>query len=337
MSGAMRDARRPIAILTTGGTIASRLDPARGGFRPQVAGSELARAAGAAPDVEVEEFSNIPADHMTPIEWHRLARRVRELTGGDAPRAVVITHGTDALEETAYWLHLTVPPRAPVVLTGAQRTADAPDADGPRNLADAIAVAAHPSTPPGVYIAFAGQIHSARLATKVQTWAYDAFGSGPYGRLGDVIRGEPVWRQTPVPGAAQGRFDPARFEPRVEIIATYPGAGELFFRAAVSAGARGLVVQAMGVGNSTPGVLEGVRRAAGAGLAVLVTSRVHHGPVMPLYAFEGGGKTLQEAGAIFAGDLPASKARVLLMLALGQSNDPARVRELIEAATGKAE
>lgn len=279
-------------------------------------------------EVEVEQFSNIPGDYFTPDLWLKLSRRVNELLDRSDVSGLVITHGTDTMEETAFFLDLTLQSEKPVVLTGAQRNASEPDADGPCNILDSVRVAASPQAKnKGVMICLNGQINSARYATKTHTYGVETFQSGEVGFLGVVtptgitFYHEPLYRRT---------FKVERVEPVVDIIAAYSGIDSRLIDAAVGSGAGGVVVQAMGIGNLSDGIYDGIVRAIRKGVPVVISTRVHRGRVVPLYSFQGGGKSTLEAGAIFAGDLSPQKARILLMIALGLTRDLSEIRGIFE-------
>jgi L-asparaginase len=211
-------------------------------------------------------------------------------------------------------------------LTGAQRPASAPDADGPRNLRDGIRVAACPdSQGRGVMIVMHGEIHTASEAIKMETEELDAFDSHSGTDLG-VVRGRGVRftgtrsprRQLPLPTTL----------PRVDIIPMYAGADEAALQAALARGADGLVIAAVGAGNVNQALFDGIKAALSRDVAIVIATRVPHGLVRPLYAYAGGGGSLREVGAIMAGDLTPQKARVLLMLALsaGERGETLRSR-----------
>lgn len=301
-----------VSVLTTGGTIASR-PSARGDVRVTVPGPELALPVAKA---RVREVMLAHSFNLTLADVLYLARRVlAELAEPDAD-GVVVTHGTDTMEETAYLLDLVLPAARTVVFTGAQRHASAPDADGPGNIADALAVAADPrACGLGALIVMAGQVHSARYATKVHTLASEAFASPGHGpvalvRDGRVEVGSPPTRPDGFTLAELGAL-----ESRVDIVPVHLDADGVQIAACRAAGARGLVLQALGTGNPTPGVLREVRACLDEDIVVLVTSRCADGPAVPVYG-AGGGADLARAGAVFAGSLSAPKARLLLMAAL---------------------
>jgi L-asparaginase len=298
-----------------------RPDPATGKLVPAVSGQELVELlrssgadAGAIPPLELDDFAHVPSFDMHGELALSLARRVVEHAAGEAD-GIVVTHGTDTMEETAFVLERLLPlEHPPVVLTGAQRSAAERDSDGPRNLRDAVRVACEPAARDrGPLVVFAGELHAAREVRKVHTSALAGFGSPGYGRVGTVDGERVVFQRAaerwpPLP-------DPAGPLPIVDLIRLYAGSDPRFVRASVASGARAIVLEATGRGNANEQVVEGVREAVEAGVPVVVTSRCAEGRVEPVYG-RGGGKDLAEAGALFAGDLAGPKVRVLLQLAL---------------------
>jgi L-asparaginase len=180
-----------IKVLATGGTIASKIDPESGGAKPALTGEDLVDAVPgieAWGKIEVEDVANIPSDYIGPDIWKRMAARVNTVLREEDIQGVVITHGTDTLEETAYFLDLTVNSPKPVVLTGAQRNASERDCDGPRNLLNAVRIAADQgAVGMGVMVSLNGQINAARDVTKGHTFAVETFNSGLKGFLGEVV------------------------------------------------------------------------------------------------------------------------------------------------------
>ncbi len=317
-----------VHVLGTGGTIASRpgLD---GRVRACDLVSDLLHATGAVDGVAVtaEEVYRLGSYRLGVADVVELARRVRRALG-DAD-GVVVTHGTDTMEESAYLIDLLHDGLQPVVFTGAQRNAQAADGDGPRNLRDAVRLAGDPAAfGLGVVVAMAGRVLSARYATKVHTAALEAFATPGPGQLGE-IGGDRV-RVTALPRRGPA-FDldalPAEL-PRVDVVPLQLGVDGTFIQAACAAGARGIVLDAFGAGNVTPSVLEETEKALADDVVVLVASRCHGGPVSAIYG-AGGGADLAAAGAVLADDLRAPKARLLLTLALATSEDPDRAREAV--------
>lgn len=313
--------RPTVVLLTTGGTIASRPDPS-GGVVAAATGKELI---GAVPDLEdvakvrVEELFRIGGYLMTPEDMLKVARRVRELDEDPAVSGVVVTHGTDTMEETAYTTDLLYPGEKPVVFTGAQRNAAVADTDGPRNLRDAVRLAASPQARGiGAVISMSGTVESAREGTKTHTSYLRAFTSPGYGPIGEITdEGVHIFRR---------RFRPDNLAsipsglPRVDLVKLAAGADGAFVRAAQEAGAAGIVLEAFGIGNTNHEVLDEARKAIASGVAVLVVSRCAEGRVAPVYG-NGGGHDLHEAGAIFGGNLNGQKARLLLMIGLSTAEE----------------
>ncbi|MGY1823194.1 asparaginase [Geodermatophilus sp. SYSU D00079] len=314
---------RRVHLLATGGTIASRASPE--GLAATTPAADLLAAAGRPPDVEVtvRDLSTVGSYALTPADLRRLVTEVRRDLSGDVD-GVVVTHGTDTMEESAYLADLVHDDPRPVVFTGAQRPFDSPAPDGPANLAAALAVAASPlARELGVLLCFDGLVFPARGVRKVETLRSAAFaapGRGPVLQVADrsvVPLARPV-RPGPLP------LDLDRELPRVDVVACYLGADAALLRAAVDAGAAGVVLAAFGAGNVPPAVAEEAARLVARGIPVLVCSRVPSGPVAPLYA--GGGAGLARSGALFAGDLSPWQGRLLLAAALAlDAREPHRV------------
>jgi L-asparaginase len=313
-----------IVVVSTGGTIASRPDKATGKLVPALSAEDLLETLDwpDAPPLEVDELAQVPSWEIFDELAFALAARVEQQLERAAVDGVVVTHGTDTMEETVYLVDRSVESEKPVVVTGAQRTSDAADADGPRNLRDAIAVAAAAeSRGRGAMILFAGEIHAAREVRKVHTSALDAFASPGYGPIGHVDGGCVVFRRRPERRPAL-RPATRSAAPRVDLIRLHAGSDERFVRFAAETGARAVVLEATGRGNGNVRVVDAVREATEAGVLVVVCSRCAAGRVEPLYG-RGGGRDLEEAGALFAGDLAGPKARVLLQVAFAAGVDPA--------------
>jgi len=320
-----------VHVVATGGTIAMQLDPEQGGALPAVNGIGLIAAIPKVAHVaqlSVSEFSNIPSEHMTPEFWVRLAAHLISIIRAGQVHGIVITHGTDTMEETAFFLDLTITGDVPIILTGAQRPASAPDADGPGNLCDAIRIAADPqSRERGVMIAMHGEIHTAREATKASTEELDAFDSRSGTGLGYVENGRIHFTNEALP---RRHLSLPEHLPRVDIIPMYAGADDAALQAGLARGAVGLVVAGVGAGNVNQSLFDAIQVALHQGIAVVISTRVPHGLVRPLYAYSGGGVSLRRAGAIMAGDLTPQKARVLLMLALAAGKSGVALQELFE-------
>ena len=290
-----------VVVIATGGTIATSTDQ-HGIARPTRSATDLVHDLGTGVQVDTVDLMSVDSSELTPADWDRIAAAVR--AAGDAD-GIVITHGTDTMEETSLWLDITYDGAVPVVLTGAMRSSDAPDADGPANLRDAITVAASASACDlGVLVSMAGQVWQPLGVTKA--------GHGLLGTaVGSVRDGSFIpdgVKQRPRLGALS-----AASAPRVDIVAAYAGSDALAMDAFAAAGAGGLVLESLGSGNAGSKVLAGVQRLCATGVAVAIATRVPGARVTSGY---GPGRALLDAGAVSAGGLRAAQARVLLMAAL---------------------
>ena len=324
------DALPSVLMVFTGGTISMTIVPGRGAV-PARSGREILDSVpriGEHARVVSEDFDRLPGPHWTPERMLELARHLDARLADPTLSGAVVTHGTDTMEETAYLLDLALATDKPVVLTGAMKTADDPIWDGPANLIASVrAVVALRGRGTGVAVMMGETLHAARQVVKSHTESSAAFSSSHGGPLGELeadglhLDAFPVLRE---------RIRTPGIESRVDLVAACAGADARLLRHAVATGARGIVVQALGRGNVPPPMLEGVREACASGVAVIVASRCGHGRTAPRYGYEGGGVTLADAGAIFAGDLPAPKARIKLMLLLGAGATRDEIRRSFE-------
>lgn len=307
-----------IHLLATGGTIAMQRSTAAGGNVPALDAAGLLALVGdlgAAGAIRLEDWEPLPAVHRGPSGLWALRQRVAALvTGPEAPEGIVITHGTDTLEETAYLLARTLPPTVPVVLTGAMRTSSDPEWDGPRNLRDAIRVAFHPeSRGRGTMVVFSGRILDGRDVTKVHSSAPDAFDSPHSEPLGRVAEGEVRF----VRPAEERRLllAPEGLAPCVAIVPLQLGDDGALLELA-RPHFDGVVLEAFGRGNAPPGILPAVRRWLAEAKPVILATRCPYGEVGGEYAFEGGGEQLLRLGVRPAGPRSAALARLELVLCL---------------------
>ena len=332
MAAAAEPAKPVCQMIATGGTIASKIDPATMAAVPALTGEDLVAAVpelATVANIHVESPFNIPSDYMDPQRWVAIHEMVVTALARDEVAGVMISHGTDTLEETAYFLDLTVSSDKPVVMVGAQRNASESDYDGPRNLVNAARICVSPQARgKGVMIALNGQINAAREATKTHTSDVETFKSGEFGFLGVVDNDRLVIARDPL----RRQHIALKEEPlpRVDIVPMYAGADGALMRAAVAAGARGIVIQALGIGNVNVPLYEAAEEAIGQGIVVVISTRVPNGRVLPVYGTVGGGMTLKDAGAVFADNLSPQKARILLMLALQSTSSAVEIQALFD-------
>ena len=317
-----------IVLVSTGGTIAMADDVRAGGAIPTLRGEDLRlQIPPWGEQVEVVEHCHLPSAHFTLETVWSLRQRVQELARNADVTGIVISHGTDVMEEVAYLLDLTVQGDAPVVLTGAQRTASDPGYEGRANLLAALRVAAAPEARGiGAVIVMEDEIHAARTATKMHTLSPGTFQSPFWGPLGRV-EGERV--------ILHRRYErhvllAERLEERVLLIKLTVGMDDGLLRYAVEWGMRGVVLESLGGGRMPPWWMPTIREAVERGVAVVVGSRCPAGLVYDHYGYAGAHRDQEEAGAIFANGLNGPKARIKLMVALGAGLRGEALREAFE-------
>ncbi len=315
-----------IVVMTTGGTISTR-DVDGSGAKPVLRGEDLLRAIpglDAVADVEVAELAFVPGAFMTLAMMQQMSTRAQQILARPEVTGLVVTHGTDTLEESAYLLHLTVASEKPVVFTGAMRNSSQIGFDGYRNLQDAVRVAAYPAARAlGTLVVLNEEIHSARWVTKTNGQKEDTFKSPATGPLG-VIYGDGARIFThPMPRTVL----PTRLETKVDLIRLCVDCDDKFIRCAVDSGSQGLVLEVFGGGRVNPTLLPAIEGALAAGTRVAATTRAVSGNMWDMYGYEGAFRDLQRRGVLFAHDLPGHKARLKLMVALGNRLSPDRMVE----------
>jgi len=321
-----------IVLLFTGGTISMRHDPSAGGAVPSLSGRDilaLAPAIEQIADVEIVDFGAFPGPHMTTDRMWALRNTIEKQAARADVEGIVITHGTDSLEESAYLAARSLTAQKPIVFTGAMRTSSDLGWDGPANLGAAVRVAAsEESRGFGVLVAMCDRIFSAIDVTKSHTFTVDAFESPGLGPLGIVDDGHVIFRRAlpeiPTP------LTPRELGGPVDIIYAWAGSDSRLLDAS-RRDARGVVVAGMGRGNVPPAMIDGIDRFHDEGKPVVIASRVQRGRVGRTYGYPGGGRRLHDRGAILAGSRRPQQARIDLMLALGSGMELERIREMFES------
>lgn len=315
-----------VRVIATGGTIAGQAGSGQlTGAQLIAAVPELAEVA----DIEVEEFSRIGSSAMTPDHWLRLSRRINEIFHEDRGLSgIVVTHGTDTMEETGYFLHLTLDDARPVVIVGSMRASTAVSADGPANLLSGVRVAASvDARGHGVLVVLNDEIHSARDVRKTDNNRVDTFVSSEWGALGIVDADRVLFRRritTKHSVDSDVRLGPAESLPDVVIVTDFAGNDGSALRMWAASGVDGVVVQAFGGGRASPEMRRAIDDVAALGVPVILASRVPEGRVM-------GSSRALERGVLAAGDLSPHKARVLLMLALLTTTDAREIQTLLDS------
>jgi L-asparaginase len=312
-----------IAFLFTGGTISMRLDPSTGAAVPALGAADILAqvpAIDSVTDFEIEEFARLPGPHVTPEHMWRLARRAAAWLERPDIDGLVITHGTDTIEETAYFLNLVVHSSKPVVMTASMRPSTALSADGPLNFYNAVAVAANRNAPNrGTLVVVNDWIHGASSLTKTSTTAVQTFLSPQSGLIGTVTYGVVEWYRGPVgknTTSSEFSVDANTVLPRVDIIYATENMDGVLIDAAVAAGAKGLVIAGVGNGNMTKTALDALAAAAKRGVVCVRSTRVTTGEV-------GRNVEVKDDSLGFVASLGKNpqKSRVLLRLALLKTSD----------------
>jgi L-asparaginase len=315
-----------IRIITTGGTIAMKQDDAAGGAIPALGGRELAALLPEdIGEIEVEEYCNLPSAHFTLDTIWGLRERVAELAEDEGVRGIVITHGTDVMEETAYLLDLTVDTDKPIALTGAMRTASDVGYEGVANLLAAARVAASDATNGlGTLVVMNQELHAARHVTKTDTQSLDTFKSpfwGPLGRVdGDKVVVERRLARQHIPCSA--------LNPNVHLLKLSVGVDDGLLRYLMGQNAAGVVIEVLGGGRVPPWWMPTIREAAEDGMVVVIASRCPSGRVFDGYGYAGAYKDLARARAVFAEGLNGQKARIKLMVAVSEPRDRESIQQL---------
>ena len=325
-----------VAVVFTGGTISMVRDPVAGGNVPALDGQALLALTpglGEIADLVAVDLGRTPASHFTFGRLLEIGAEIRRAQADPMIDGVVVVQGTDAIEETAFLWDLVLDRPEPVVVTGAMRTSSDDGFDGPRNLRDAVRVAAAPAMRgSGVSVVLDGTIEPADTVVKTNTTALDTFRSLDGPRLGAVVDGAVVMER--VRGHRRHVATDRAVEDVTMVTATVGMDGRLLDAAA--AWSVGIVVEATGSGNTTASLLEAGTRAMADGVEVVLTTRCPSGAVSDAYAFPGGGATWARAGAILAGHLSGPKCRVALGIGLGAGLDHEALANLLADPAGAA-
>tara|TARA_R110000868_G_scaffold410505_4_gene698813 strand:- start:44557 stop:45543 length:987 start_codon:yes stop_codon:yes gene_type:complete len=325
--------KKQIHILATGGTIASQsvntLDEhyelADVGIDALLTSvPELGQIA----DIQTEQIAQVSSQYMSEDIWFSLAKRIEALSADDNVDGIVITHGTDTLEETAYFLNLVCHTDKPIVLTGAMRPANALSSDGPKNILSAVTTAASDAAiGKGVLVVLNNDIHAARYVSKTHVSALDAFKSPDFGMLGTIVNQDAVFYQQPTRlHTSQSEFslDDISSLPCVDIIYGYAFADKHLVKAAVADGVKGIVSAGVGRGYQSAAIQEALHEASQQDIIVVRSSRINGGIINRDPSMD------DQYGFVTGDNLNPQKARVLLMLALAKTQSHSTIQTMFQ-------
>jgi L-asparaginase len=263
----------------------------------------------------------------------QLSQKIKQLLAEKHYDGVIVTHGTDTLEETAYFLDLTINTEIPIVMIGSMKNSSEPDWDGPRNLIDAIHICLNDNSRNlGVLVCLNGEINAASEVTKIYSDSVESFKSLDFGSLGFVQNGRVIYNRLP---HYLEKIETDVIDDNVDMLTVYAGMNEKFFKFSADSGASGIVVEALGVGNVPPPAFEGIKYAVEKGIPVVLTSRCPAGETDYIYSYPGAGKHLHDLGVIFADYINGQKARIKLIIVLGKTRDINQIRKYFEASRNK--
>jgi L-asparaginase len=320
-----------VAIIFTGGTISMKIDPRIHAAIPALSSEEIMAMVTNIEkfaDIEIINFSNVPSPHITPEMMMDLSTLVNQTIKRHDITGVVVTHGTDTLEETAYLLDLTVNSKKPIIVVGAMRNSSELGYDGSSNLSAAICTAISKNAKnKGVLVVMNNEVNAASEVTKTNTLSLDTFKSPEFGPLGIVDNDEVIFYRDII---KKHHIDTQKIENKVALIKCAPGIESDIINFYIHNGYKGIVIEALGRGNIPPKMVEGIKKAINKNIPVVMVSRCPTGRVLDTYGYEGGGKHLRKLGVIFGKNLPGQKARIKLMLILSLTNNMEIIKDIFE-------
>ncbi|KGG79766.1 asparaginase [Caloranaerobacter azorensis H53214] len=323
--------KKKVAVIFTGGTISMKIDPRIDAAIPALSSEEiLAMVTNIEKFAEIEiiNFAKLPGPHMTPNKMMELAKLVKETIRRDDITGVVVTHGTDTLEETAYLLDLTIKSEKPIIVVGAMRNGSELGYDGPSNLSASICTAiSEKAKGRGVLVVMNNEVNAASEVTKTNTLSLNTFKSPEFGPLGIVDNDEVIFYRDII---NHEHIETDSIEPKVALIKCAVGMDDDIINFCIETGYKGIVIEALGRGNVPPDMVKGIKKAIENDIPVVIVSRCPTGRVLDTYGYPGAGRTLRQLGAIFGNNLPGQKARIKLMLALSITKDIDKIKEIFE-------
>lgn len=321
-----------VALIFTGGTIGMKVDKDLHGAIPSLSPNEIVQTLSGIDEFDnliIHEFARKPSPSITNLDMKNLAKKVSEFLDSDDVAGVVVVHGTDVLEETAFYLNVVSKSKKPIVLTGSMKNASELGYDGLTNLVSSIKVCLSPdSVGKGTLVVMNDTINSACEVTKTHTMSLDTFRSIEFGPLGIIDHNEVIYYRNIT------HFKKYNLRNHINnstfLLKAYAGMNGDFIDYLIENEAQGIVIEALGRGNLPPTMLDAIDRALNVGIYIVIVSRCYSGRVLDTYAYEGGGKDLTNRGCILGGSLNGQKARILLMLAISNHYDYEDIIELFK-------
>ncbi len=321
---------KKILVIHTGGTISMQEDKETGNVKPAEKNPlvETTSSLNQLANIIVEELFHLPSPHITTKEMLLLKEKIEDRIKSDQIDGVVITHGTDTLEETAYFLDLTIDSMIPIVVTGAMRSSNELGADGLYNLISSIKVASSDAASnKGVLVVLNDEIHTAKNVTKTHTSNIATFQSPQYGPIGIVTKRGVLFHHTPMD---RHTFKVTSLTKNAFLLKAYAGMDGTILRAIKELKIDGLVIEALGQGNLPPAMIEELSLLLESNIPVVLVSRCFNGFVEDIYSYEGGGKQLKDMGVIFSNGLNGQKARLKLLIALENTTNRNELQEIFQ-------
>ncbi|TCT13043.1 asparaginase [Natranaerovirga pectinivora] len=322
---------KTIALIFTGGTISMKVDENLRSVIPALSDEEIiSKISGINKKANIYpyHFSKAPGPHITPDIMLELGNKIEEILLKDDVEGAVVTHGTDTLEETAYFLDLYLKTKKPVIVTGAMKNSSELGYDGPANLAAAICTALDDTSyNKGVLVVMNDHIYSPDEVMKTHTLSLDTFKSLELGPLGIVDQDHVIYYRA---RRTVTKIESHKIEKKVGLIKCYSGIEDDYIDYCIQQNYKGIVVEAMGRGNVPPKMALAIQKAINHNISVVIVSICPSGRVLDTYGYEGGGSYLRKMGVILGGNLSGQKARLKLMLLLGIENDTERIKDKFE-------
>lgn len=323
---------KKVAIIFNGGTISMKVDKKLNAAIPSLTSEEIMGMVTGIDEyaiIESYNFSKLPSPHMTIDMMLELSKFTQNIVDREDIDAVVITHGTDTLEETAYFLDLTIFTNKPIIVTGAMRSSSELGYDGPFNLANSICTAiSDEANKRGVLVCFNGTLHSAREVTKVNSMALDAFHTPSFGPIGIVDNNKVLFYRE----SQKSHVLPINnVDVRVPLIKCTAGMDSSYIEYLLKENnIDGIIIEGLGRGNVPPNMLNSISRCLQNNIPIILVSRCYEGRVYESYGYEGGGKQLREMGVIFGDNMQGQKARVKLIVALSYNKESKFIKQYME-------